>query len=99
LEELGTHFLQNSIGGTQLAFGKLVKFGGGVIMHHGSHMIDEYLDIGIMHEILEGACFPIFDLDNNFPLCEVDDAIVILYNAFKNKPLHIINRKYLMHIL
>jgi hypothetical protein len=99
LEELRTHFLENSTGGTQIAFGNFVKFGGGVIMHHGSHMIDEYLYIGIMHVILEGAYFPIFYLDNDLQLCGVDDAIVILYNAFRNKPPHIINRKYLMHIL
>jgi hypothetical protein len=99
LEELRTHFLENSIGGTEIAFGNFVKFDGGVIMHHGSHMIDEYIYIGIMHVIVEGVYFPIFDLDNDLPLCGVDDAIVILYNAFRNKPLHIINRKYLMHIL
>jgi hypothetical protein len=45
LEELRTHFLENSIGGTEIAFGNFVKFGGGVIMHHGSHMIDEYIYI------------------------------------------------------
>ncbi len=52
-----------------------------------------------MHVIVEGVYFPIFYLDNDLPLCGVDDAIVILYNAFRNKPLHIINRKYLMHVL
>ncbi len=77
LKELGTHFLENSIGGTQIAFENFVKFGCGVIMHHGSYMIDEYLYIGIMHVILEGAYFSIFDLDNDLPLCEVGDAIVI----------------------
>jgi hypothetical protein len=103
LEELRTHFLENSIGGTKIAFGNFVKFGGRVIMHHGSHLIDEYIYIyiyiGIMHVIVEGVYFPIFYLDNDLPLCGVDDAIVILYNAFRNKPLHIINRKYLMHVL
>ncbi len=63
------------IGSTQIAFGSFVKFGGGMVKHHGNSMIDEYLSFGITQVTLKGNHLPVHELDNDPPLYRVDDAI------------------------
>jgi len=61
------------IGGTQIAFGSFVKFGGGMAKHHGnSH---EYLYVGITQVTLKGVHLLVLEPDNDPPLYRVDDAI------------------------
>jgi hypothetical protein len=63
------------IGGTQIAFGSFVKFGGGMAKHHGNSMIDEYLYVGITQVTLKGVHLLVLEPDNDPPLYRVDDAI------------------------
>jgi hypothetical protein len=63
------------IGSTQIAFGSFVKFGGGMVKHHGNSMIDIHLSFGITRVTLKGTHLPVHELDNDLPLYRVDDAI------------------------